>query len=52
MNKGGAQETLSLSSIDACALFVASGAHDVDHPGTNNMFQMKTKSKFALLYND
>ncbi|OHT02389.1 Response regulator receiver domain containing protein [Tritrichomonas foetus] len=26
--------------------------HDVEHPGTNNMFQIKTSSQLALTYND
>lgn len=26
--------------------------HDVDHPGTNNDFEVKTSSRLALLYND
>lgn len=34
------------------ALYISSAAHDVDHPGNNNVFETKTKSKLALLYND
>lgn len=26
--------------------------HDIDHPGTNNLFQIKTLSKYALTYNN
>lgn len=26
--------------------------HDIDHPGTNNLFQIKTQSQMALTYND
>ena len=38
--------------IDLLTLFVSSAAHDVDHPGNNNVFEIKTKSKLATLYND
>jgi hypothetical protein len=34
------------------SLYLSSAAHDVDHPGHNNMFEIKTKSKLATLYND
>jgi hypothetical protein len=33
-------------------LYISSAAHDVDHPGNNNVFEVKTKSKLATLYND
>ena len=31
---------------------VSAAAHDIDHPGHNNLFEIKTKSKLATLYND
>lgn len=31
---------------------LSGAAHDMDHPGTNNAFEIKCKSKLALLYND
>jgi hypothetical protein len=31
---------------------LSGAAHDMDHPGTNNAFEVKCKSKLALLYND
>jgi hypothetical protein len=31
---------------------LSGAAHDMDHPGTNNAFEMKNKSKLAILYND
>jgi high affinity cAMP-specific and IBMX-insensitive 3',5'-cyclic phosphodiesterase 8 len=34
------------------SLYIASAAHDVDHPGTNNLYETKTRSKLATLYND
>lgn len=33
-------------------LFISAAAHDVDHPGNNNLFETKTRSKLAILYND
>jgi len=41
--------------VDDCTLFsllIASAAHDVDHPGHNNMFEMKNKSVLSVIYND
>ena len=31
---------------------MSGAAHDMDHPGTNNMFEQKCRSKLATLYND
>jgi len=31
---------------------IAAAGHDVDHPGHNNMFEMKNKSVLATIYND
>ena len=31
---------------------LSGAAHDMDHPGTNNLFETKCKSKLAILYND
>lgn len=31
---------------------ISGAAHDIDHPGTNNMFEIKCRSKLAILYND
>lgn len=31
---------------------MSGAAHDMDHPGTNNLFETKTRSKLAILYND
>jgi cAMP-specific phosphodiesterase 4 len=31
---------------------LSGAAHDMDHPGTNNMWEIKCRSKLALLYND
>jgi len=41
-----------LNSLDVLAILVASLCHDINHPGHNNNYEIKTKSKLALLYND
>jgi len=50
LHKGGAGDYFSLK--DMLALLLASVGHDAAHPGTNNAFQVKTRSKLATLYND
>lgn len=40
------------TSADLLGMFLASAAHDLDHPGHNNVFESKTRSKLAMLYND
>eukprot|EP01028_Stygiella_incarcerata_P002658 TRINITY_DN14_c0_g3_i2.p1 TRINITY_DN14_c0_g3~~TRINITY_DN14_c0_g3_i2.p1 ORF type:complete len:645 (-),score=179.07 TRINITY_DN14_c0_g3_i2:305-2239(-) len=42
----------SLSSSDMLSIIIAGCVHDVDHPGTTNLFQIRTKSDLALIYND
>ncbi len=41
----------SLNKLDTFALLVAALCHDLDHPGVNNDFLIKTGSEMALLYN-
>ena len=31
---------------------MSGAAHDMDHPGNNNMLEIKSRSKLAILYND
>jgi hypothetical protein len=49
---GGAFEKCKTTTFDLVALYISAAAHDVDHPGHNNVFESKTKSKLATLYND
>jgi hypothetical protein len=49
---GNAIEMCQFSTLDLASLFISSGGHDVDHPGHNNLFEQKTRSKLATLYND
>ncbi|THD25989.1 Phosphodiesterase [Fasciola hepatica] len=39
-----------LTDMEFFALFVASLCHDIDHRGTNNSFQLQSKSTLAALY--
>ena len=48
----GLKEFSKLSNLDIFATLLSGAAHDVDHPGTNNVLEIKSKSKLALLYND
>jgi hypothetical protein len=41
-----------LKLTDVLALFIAAIGHDVGHPGTNNDFQVHSRSHFAISYND
>ena len=42
----------SIDSIHHLALLTAAICHDLDHPGTNNAFQVNSSSGLALRYND
>jgi hypothetical protein len=41
-----------LSTLEIFSTIISGAAHDIDHPGTNNLFEIKTRSKLAILYND
>lgn len=42
----------SLSSYDHVAFVLAALAHDVGHPGRNNLFLANTANPLSLIYND
>lgn len=48
----GMKDLSKLSDIEIFTTIVSGAAHDIDHPGTNNVFEIKCRSKLALLYND
>jgi 3'5'-cyclic nucleotide phosphodiesterase len=52
MRHSGGMKTLKANSFDLISLYLSAAAHDVDHPGHNNLFESKTKSRLATLYND
>ena len=43
---------IKLSQIELFSILVSALIHDVDHPGTNNDFQVKTSSVFAQSYKE
>ena len=45
-------EMLKMTSLDVLILLLSGAAHDIDHPGNNNMFEIKSRSKLAILYNE
>jgi hypothetical protein len=52
MSELGILEQIYISKLDIAAVLLAALAHDVLHPGTNNHFQVSSKSAVALLYGD
>lgn len=52
LTHGGALARCKFSNFDMACLYISAAAHDVDHPGNNNVYESKTKSKLATLYND
>jgi hypothetical protein len=50
--QGNLQEKMKLGELDIFAMLIAAICHDYKHPGTNNLFQINTRSKFAMRYND
>jgi len=40
------------TTFDLLSIFLSAAGHDMDHPGNNNLFETKTHSKLATLYND
>ena len=51
-NQGNLRNKMKLKELDLFAMLVAALCHDYKHPGTNNIFQINTHSKYALRYND
>ena len=41
-----------MTANDIFFTLISGAAHDMDHPGTNNLYEIKCKSKLAHLYND
>jgi len=41
-----------MNDLDIFTSLISGAAHDMDHPGSNNVFETKTRSKLAILYND
>ncbi len=50
--QGNLKKKMKLTHMDVFALLVAALCHDYKHPGTNNLYQINTRSKYAMRYND
>ncbi|CAD8106543.1 unnamed protein product [Paramecium sonneborni] len=46
------KEIGKLSKLDYSILLLSAAAHDVDHPGLNNIFLNNTRHELAMTYND
>ncbi|CAD8117077.1 unnamed protein product [Paramecium sonneborni] len=46
------KEIGKLSKLDYSILLLSAAAHDVDHPGLNNIFLSNTRHDLAMTYND
>jgi CheY-like chemotaxis protein len=44
--------SVNFTNWEINSVLLAALLHDVDHPGTNSMFQTRTSSQIALTYND
>lgn len=38
--------------IEIYAMLISAAGHDINHPGTNNMYEVATRSQLSLVYND
>lgn len=52
MMRMGAAELSGLATIDIYSMLLAAAAHDVGHPGTNNLYQINAQTNLAIVYND
>ena len=50
--KGNLKAKMKLDDLSKFAIIIAGLAHDLKHPGQNNMFHITTRSKIAIRYND
>jgi hypothetical protein len=41
-----------MNELDIFFTLMSGAAHDMDHPGNNNLYETKCRSKLAILYND
>lgn len=42
----------NFTNLEKLILLLSAAAHDIDHPGNNNLFEINSRSLLALTYND
>ena len=50
--QGNLKTKMMLTDLDIFAMLIGALCHDYKHPGTNNIYQINTRSKYAMRYND
>ena len=50
--QGKLKEKMKLTDLDIFSMLIGALCHDYKHPGTNNLYQINTRAKYALRYND
>ena len=50
--KGQLSKKMKLSKLDIFAMLTAALCHDFKHPGTNNLYNINARTKYAMRYND
>lgn len=41
-----------LNPLEISTMYISAAMHDIEHPGTNNLYQISMKTDLAILYND
>ena len=44
--------SIFFTPLEGMTLLVAALLHDLDHPGTNNLYQVNAGTELAIMYND
>lgn len=52
IENGNIDKICEINTIEKFTLLLSCAAHDIAHPGTNNLFEINTKSELAVTYND
>jgi len=52
LQMGGNDMALQFASLEVYTLLLAAALHDIQHPGTNNNYQVNARTELARIYND
>jgi hypothetical protein len=52
LENGNFHNICDVNNFEKFILLLSCAAHDIAHPGTNNIFEVNTKSELSTLYND